>query len=472
MSTSPSGHYLVMPKSEQAETALLASILINPQSLTRVKDMLPAGDKSFYVQKHQLIYQAVLDLEEQGFSLDLNDLDGNEEGSTIAIDLPLLASRLIEKNQLEAAGGVNYLAGLMESEATSAYAELYARQVAAFFARRELIETAQKIIQSALQSDKPPQDLLSEAEGQMVALSNSLLKSSGALSPMEMSVMAEKVVQMRSEREAGEKFGIAPLDALLGSGARPGELISIGMKPSFGKSALLMAMCRGYAYTNDKPAAFIAGEQNQEELVVRLLAARAHESANSLNPTLLGSQSFKDKMLYEAGNLAMDGVHLFTPRPFTLQAVLRASREAVVRHGCGVVAWDYGQIIDAGTNDTRRDVLQVTRKAKQFAQEHNVIVLLAGQLLQTSLGRPKREHFKESKSFSEDSDICLLGHRPDIDFVEEDKETFGCNGIEGVTPGTTLLISDKNRRGTWGAKVTTTLQFISSQFRYKEEFTG
>lgn len=446
------------PLDKEAEQRLLAALLIDPEHLPAVLRELPAGAESFFLNPHRVIFQAILDLDERGEPVSV---------SSVADLLSQRAGR--HANQLDEVGGAAYLVGLETELATTTFTLGYARRVARDHARRQVIDVALRAVAMARDGVENGREFLLHVEALFADLTNHLGNGGSALTPAEVSARALDIIATRAVSDPGVPTGIPVLDDLVGGGLRYGELVSIGAKPSFGKSAMLLAIARGYAKANRRGAAFIAGEQSAEELIVRQLAARAKVSANSLAPEPLGNSTVRDRFERAAHALADDGVHMYDPRPFTLAAVLRASREAVQRHGCGLVAWDYGQIIDAGTGDTRTDVLRVTRAAKQFAQQHEVIVLLAGQLLQTAQGRPNREQFKESKSFSEDSDICLLLHRPDMQFCDEDARTLHVE-VQGQVPrGTTLVICDKLRRGLWGPDVLATMRYDGPKFRYHEE---
>ena len=453
MPAEPSMPIGVPPNDPAAERGLLAALLTDPDLIPAVTRLLPAGPDAFYLERHKALYRAILDLHDRSEPVDANQVMDllQQRGQDRLVDLV-------------------YLAGVVtEDILAAAHAPGYARRVQRDHARRMVLGAAMKAVGLAKEGVEDTRQFLTHIEGLFADLTNTLGDAERALTPAEMTEAAQRIIEERSTREPGVSTGMPALDGLMGGGLRYGELVSIGGKPSYGKSALMYAMTRGYARTNRRPAAFIAGEQQADELVVRHLAARADTPSNALNPHNLRNPLTRKRFEQAAAALKDDLVHIRDPRPFTLTAILRASRECVQRYGCGLVAWDYGQIIDAGTGDTRRDVLAVTRAAKQFAQQHQVIVLLAGQILQTAQGRPQREHFKESKSFSEDSDICLLLHRPDMDFTEEDEQTLGVADKGWVAAGTTLVICDKNRRGVWGSHVLTTLTFDGPKFRYAEE---
>ena len=441
------------PVDVKAEQALLAALLIDPDNVPAVARILPDGARTFHQERHRRIYQAITDLDERGEPIGLSSV----------FDL------LQQRGHITPGLDLNYLIGLEAEISTTTFAVGYARRVARDHARREVITASLKALELARSGVEDAREFLGQVEGMFADLTNHLGQAATALTPAMISERALEIVQERMTREPGVSCGIQSLDDLLGGGFRYGELVCIGGEPSFGKSALALAVVRGFARANGIPAGFVAGEQSAEELVVRQLAAQAKASSNTLNPGTLARVDVRAKFEHAARALTRSGVHIDAPRPFTLGGILRASRHMVERHGCRLIAWDYGQIIDAGTGDIRRDSVAVTRAAKQFAQKYDAIIVLPAQLLQGQQGRPTRERFKESKSYVEDADICLLLHRPDMRFCEADEETLGASNQRSVTPGTTLVICDKNRRGVWGPTVLTELRYLGAEFRYEQE---
>ncbi len=81
-----------LPHSEESERAVLAAVILDPPLLPAVAGRLAVDD--FYGERHQILYRAMLDLQEQGTTIDLRTLQ----------------ARLEQRNQLEAVGGLGYLA--------------------------------------------------------------------------------------------------------------------------------------------------------------------------------------------------------------------------------------------------------------------------------------------------------------------------------------------------------------------------
>lgn len=83
-----------LPHSEEAERAVLGAILLAPPLMETVGARL--WPSHFYIQRHRTIYRALLVL----------------QGKKVAISLRTLQAQLESQRQLEAAGGLAYLASL------------------------------------------------------------------------------------------------------------------------------------------------------------------------------------------------------------------------------------------------------------------------------------------------------------------------------------------------------------------------
>src|SRR5690606_11340179 len=101
----------VPPQNIEAEQSVLGAVLLDSESLTIVNEIISADD--FYRTAHQRIFDAMVDLAEEGEP----------------VDLVTLTSRLQMRNLLEEVGGVTYLTQLANAVPTAANVEYYARIV-------------------------------------------------------------------------------------------------------------------------------------------------------------------------------------------------------------------------------------------------------------------------------------------------------------------------------------------------------
>jgi hypothetical protein len=99
------------PRSEEAEQATLGAMLLERDAIARVVSMLDPGD--FYTDVHRNIFNAILDLFNEG------------QG----VDVVTLAEHLRVRDMLDRLGGQAYLAHLLDAVPTAASAERYANIV-------------------------------------------------------------------------------------------------------------------------------------------------------------------------------------------------------------------------------------------------------------------------------------------------------------------------------------------------------
>ena len=136
----------LLPQNFEAEEAVLGALLIDPDAIIRVATFLQAGD--FYVQRHGMIYQAVLDLHER----------------REPADLVTLTDELERRGQLAEVGGPAFLTGLINATPTSIHVEYYARIVERTAVLRRLIDAAGQIAKLAYQDVDDVEEVVDRAE--------------------------------------------------------------------------------------------------------------------------------------------------------------------------------------------------------------------------------------------------------------------------------------------------------------------
>ena len=103
-----SGMLKLLPQSVEAEEAVLGAVLVNPMSLGRIVEFI--RPESFYKPAHKIIFEAILELFRK-----------NEP-----IDILTVSEHLRNKEELENAGGRDYINDLALNVVTTANIEFYA----------------------------------------------------------------------------------------------------------------------------------------------------------------------------------------------------------------------------------------------------------------------------------------------------------------------------------------------------------
>lgn len=206
---------LYSPESEQA---VLGCVLISPEAYFEVAAFLKPED--FYLVKHRWIWDAFALLQDQRLSL----------------DVITVAKELERRGQLEEAGGVAYLTQLINTVPTSLHAEAYGRIVQRDAMRRSLLEAASKIAKLAYEEARDVEEVVSEAEATVFAVSEQRLNKD--LKPIS-EVLRDYYHQVEYRLEhQGELFGVPTgfidLDKVLG-GLQKSDLLIIAGRPGSGK---------------------------------------------------------------------------------------------------------------------------------------------------------------------------------------------------------------------------------------------
>ena len=206
------------PYSEAAEQAVLSAMLLDAEALLRATEYV--DESMFYRESHRRVFRAMLALSERGEVID-----------------PLtLTEELSRKNELEAAGGREYIAYLVDVVPTAANVEYHAKIVREKALRRRLIEVSTAIVSEAFDSALPAAELLDAAEHSIVEVNQSR-GTEGFTRVKELMYEAmERIEQLHlaGESVTGVSSGFHDLDELT-AGFQPSELVIIAARPSMGK---------------------------------------------------------------------------------------------------------------------------------------------------------------------------------------------------------------------------------------------
>lgn len=189
------------PHNEEAEQAVLGSLMIDPSAVTDVAHIITAD--MFYRVANRQIYQTILDLWRQHEPIDY-----------------LLIRDLLDRNgQLDGVGGDYYLAGLAGIVPTAINARHYAEVIKEAHTRRQLITTASAIAKSAYDESLAIDDVTRDAETAVLAvrgnMSNDRMVHAGT-------VASQFLDDLQSDKPIGIPSGYLDLDRCIG-GLEPGN---------------------------------------------------------------------------------------------------------------------------------------------------------------------------------------------------------------------------------------------------------
>jgi len=418
------------PQDIDAEKSVLGALMLEPNAIIKVADVLLSKD--FYKPEHQTIFQAILELFEK----------------SKPIDILSVTSRLKEKKQLKDVGGSSYLTELVNSVPTTAHINHYADLIKKKSIFRGLITASSEINEKAFVADQEADEFLDEVERKIFAISQESTTSHFSHIKEDLKDAYERIEKLhQGERKLrGVSTGFEELDNLL-SGFQKSDLIVLGARPSFGKTALALDIVRNIATKENLPVGFFSLEMSREQIVDRLIAAEAQVALWKLRTGRL-TDDIEFEMIQEALD-RLSKAPLFiddTPSPNILE-MRSMARRLQIEHGLSLLVIDYLQLIQPRTvsQNMVQQVTEISRGLKSLARELNTPILAVSQLSraveQREMKIPRLSDLRESGSIEQEADLVLFIYRKDRDRLDVPFEEQNM---------TEILIS-KHRNGPLGA---------------------
>jgi replicative DNA helicase len=406
MSDEMIGQDRLPPQSREAEKGVIGSVLRDNESLHDVGQII--RPENFYFDAHQKIFQAIVDLYQEGKP----------------VDLVILFELLKARKQIEDVGGAAYLAELWEAAPTAANAEYYSRIVRDKAVVRNLIHTNTELLRDAYDGVMSADELLGQAERKILEIAEK--GTTGETSSLGDAITEAfdrlDAKQSNSLAVSGLPYGYVDLDEVT-AGLHNNELVIIAARPSVGKTAFALNIIRNIIVDQRAPVFFVSLEMAKVEIAERLICCHSRIDGHSVRKGHLDSNQMQK--LLEAndelrGNPKSGPVKMFIDDAPS-QTMLRIganARRLKLRHDIKLVVIDYLQLIEP---ESRRDprqeqVAQISRRLKFLARELKVPVIALAQVNRGSEDRqdhtPRLSDLRESGSIEQDADTVLMLHRP------------------------------------------------------------
>lgn len=208
---------ILPPQNVDAEESILGGILLDPEAIGRVADLL--RPEAFYITAHQQIYQAALALHSQGKPTDLMSV----------------TTWLYDHDLLEKVGGQSKLVQLVEHTVSSVNIDRYAALVVNKYIRRQLIQAGNEIVQLGYETSLELETVLDRSEQKIFGLTQE--RPQQGLTPIsETLIQTFHEIETRNEDSTlpGISSNFYDLDAMTG-GFQRSDLVIVAGRPSMGK---------------------------------------------------------------------------------------------------------------------------------------------------------------------------------------------------------------------------------------------
>ena len=441
------------PQNIEAEQAVLGAVFLSPDALADAMEFVEAKD--FYRRAHQLLFQAMIDL--------------NDDGE--AIDVLTVNNRLEMNNQLDDVGGVAYIAELASSVPTAANVGYYAKLVAEKAVLRRVIAAATNIITQAKEQDEPVSDLLESAERQIMEVAENRTQSGFKEISKVLTDSLDEIDKLSQQDEdiTGLATGYKDFDHMT-AGLQPDNLIILAARPAVGKTAFALNIAQNIGTSTDKTIALFSLEMSAESLVNRMLCAEGSISANHLRTGQLDEQEWAN-LIVAVGALSKTSIYIDDTPGIKMSEIRAKSRRLAKEKGdLGLIVIDYLQLIEGSNKESRQqEVSEISRQLKKLSKELSVPIIALSQLSrgveQRQDKRPVLSDIREAGSIEQDADIVAFLYRDDYyERADGDDDDTDNNGQpENQDVGEVELIIEKNRAG---ARGTVKLLFIKSYNKF------
>src|SRR3989338_4151238 len=431
------------PHSTEAEKTVLGALLLEPEAIIKVSDLLSPDD--FYDPTYKLIFEAITQL-----------YQGHEP-----IDFVTVASKLQDNKRIQDVGGPAFLAELASTAPPSSHIYQYAQIDKTKAVHRRVIAAGQKITGLGYETEKPIAELLDEVEKTVFNITNTFLKEKFLHIRKVLDSRYEKFAEMHESKDdnavKGVPTGFHALDQKI-SGLQPSDLVIVAGRPSMGKTALALNIAQNAAIRFHKTVGIFSLEMSKEQLVDRLFASMLGVDSWKLQRGKLDDSDFQN-MGPIMDELNKANIFIDDSVASTIPELRAKARRLQMEHGLDLLVIDYLQLMSTGNRNYAgnrvQEISEISRSLKQLGRELHLPILALSQLSRAVESRPgnvpQLADLRDSGSIEQDADVVLMMYRED--YYEEDSDR----------PGLTDIYIRKHRNGPIGR---IELMFKKEQMRF------
>jgi replicative DNA helicase len=430
----------IPPQSVDAEQSVLGGLMLRPDAIETIADKLSEAD--FYRKDHRLIYRAVIELSARGQPCDAVTLMDWFDDNGLA----------------ELIGGSGYLVELANAIPSAANITAYAGIVREKSLRRQVIDVATQLAESAWGNEANGVELIDTGIADLMAMQKVEARSEFTL--RQAMTMAYEEAQRAKElggRIPGIPSGIKQLDDVLG-GWHDSDLIVVGARPAMGKTALML----NFTVSPDVPCGIISAEQPAQQIGARIMSIKSRVPARRMRNGQFEADDLR-KLDIGIGQLIERTCMIYDRSAPTIADVSRIARKWKRQNNIRILFVDYIQRIESFATNSRANkaerVGEVVRGLKNLARDLEIPVIALAQVGRQAAGRqPTMSDLSDSSEIEKEADQILTLDRP----AEYD---------ETAEPALAIISVEKNRHGPTGsvkaAWLAETMQFTDMTYSHE-----
>jgi replicative DNA helicase len=395
----------VPPNSIEAEQSLIGGLMLDNMAWDKIADLVVAEE--FYRKDHRLIFTAIASLVESGQPC----------------DVVTVSEFLDNRGELEAAGGLEYLATLTNETPGAANVRAYAGILRERATLRALINAGNEISGNAYTTDgRSASELVDEAERMVFQIAEKGARGRAGFQALKDILPATvdriDLLHQSDGDVTGISTGYHEFDKMT-AGLQKGDLVIIAGRPSMGKTTFAVNIAENAAIGGKVPTAIFSMEMPSEQLAFRMIS-----SLGRVDQSHLRTGNFPDEdwsRINTAVQLMSDAPIFIDDTPALTPTEIRARARRLKReHGLGLIVLDYLQLMQVAGNVENRatEISEISRSLKALAKELEVPVIALSQLNrgveQRTDKRPVMSDLRESGAIEQDADLIIFIYREEV----------------------------------------------------------
>lgn len=401
----------VPPSDIEAEQAVLGSMLTDRDAVVSAIEVLK--EEAFYREDNRAIYKAILNL----------------YNKSEPIDIITLKAELMSMGKFEAVGGLEYIAELPEMVPTTANVEKYIKIVEEKSILRNLIKTANEIINLGYDPTEDVEQIMDTAEKKIFNIMQN--RNQKGYTPIK-DILVDTFTQLeelynRKQHITGVPTGFIDLDYKT-AGLHNSDLILIAARPAMGKSAFALNLATNAALKANVPVVIFSLEMSKEQMVQRILCSEAMVDNNKVRTGKIDDDDWM-KLAGALGPLSEAGIYIDDTPGISIMEIRAKCRKLKLEKKIGLVVIDYLQLVQGSnkrSGSREQEISEISRSLKILAKEIEVPVIALSQLSRAPEQRPEHRpmlsDLRESGAIEQDADIVMFLYRDDYYNKEESEK--------------------------------------------------
>ena len=365
----------------------------------------------------------------------------------IPVDVTTVTSYLLDHNQLDKVGGVEYLRVLSDSVPTLAHSEYYLKIIHNKAILRKIINETTRIAEGAYGDIEDIDGFIDDSEKTMLAITRN--RNAGEFVDVKHVIreVTDRLNKLQSidGNISGIRTKFRDLDKIT-SGLQKGDLIILAARPAMGKTAFALNIAHNVAYQAEEPVAIFSLEMPASQLVQRIICSMGGiEGSTMRTGEILRTNANK----YYAAAERDSKCNLYIDDGVKINEIVAKCRKLKQEHGLRLIVIDYLQLITGSSNNResrQQEVSDISRQLKMLARELDVPVIALSQLSRSVEQRPNKRpmmsDLRESGAIEQDADI--------VTFIYREGYYKASEGKEEEDNGLTEIIIAKHRNGATG----------------------